>query len=83
MLLQAHRLLGCTASIAARHDVLPIGGEPYGESPKRAQAACTKLGVPFNPHIGAPEEGAHAASGGPQKAPQGFYVLQPGEAIYI
>ncbi|KAL8438421.1 hypothetical protein ACSSS7_000164 [Eimeria intestinalis] len=91
---EAHRLLGSRVSVASRYDVLPIGGEPYGEAPLRAQAACAKQGLPFNPHHGGPPtaggpptSGAPpddpAASGGPPRAPQGFYALQPGEALYV
>ncbi|KAL8451406.1 hypothetical protein Emag_002751 [Eimeria magna] len=91
---KAHRLLGSRVSVASRYDVLPIGGEPYGEAPLRAQAACAKQGIPFNPHQGGPptsgsvaEKGCppdgSAASEAPSKAPRGFYALQPGEALYI
>ncbi|CDI82309.1 60S ribosomal protein L37, putative [Eimeria praecox] len=48
---KAHHILGTRVTVASRFDVLPLGGEPYGEAPRRAQAACEKLGVPFNPHL--------------------------------
>ncbi|OEH75522.1 60s ribosomal protein [Cyclospora cayetanensis] len=73
---EAHRLLGCRATIASRFDVLPLGAEPFGEAPQRAAAACVERGVPFNPHA--------KTQGGPSsKADPGFYTLQPGEAIYV
>ncbi|KAL8274437.1 hypothetical protein Esti_001597 [Eimeria stiedai] len=91
---EAHRLLGSRVSVASRYDVLPIGGEPYGEAPLRAQAACAKQGINFNPHQGGPPtsgiaagnwgppHGSTASEGFP-KATQGFYALQPGEALYV
>ncbi|KAL8425256.1 hypothetical protein Efla_002322 [Eimeria flavescens] len=88
---EAHRLLGSRVTVASRFDVLPVGGEPYGEAPLRAEAACAERGLPFNPHLegtlppsGGPPGGPTTAAQGPQGgAPRGFYALQPGEAIYV